>query len=66
MGITLGGIPGVLLAAYLVKELPLKQLRWLVFVVMLYTAFMMLRSAVRERNAARKALVSVETVELPT
>ena len=66
MGMTLGGIPGVLLAAYLVKELPLKQLRWLVFVVMLYTAFMMLRSAVRERNASRKSLVSVETVELPT
>ncbi len=66
MGITLGGIPGVLLAAYMVKELPLRQLRWLVFVVMLYTAFMMLRSAVRERNAARRAPISVEPAELRT
>ena len=56
LGIALGGIPGVLLAAYLVKELPLRQLRWLVFVVMLYTAYMMLRSAVRERNAARTVI----------
>jgi uncharacterized membrane protein YfcA len=66
MGMTLGGIPGVLLAAYLVKELPLRQLRWLVFVVMLYTAFMMLRSAVRERNAVRNMVVPADTLELPT
>jgi len=50
IGMTLGGIPGVLLAAYLVRSLPLRPLRWLVFVVMVYTAVMMLRSAVRERR----------------
>jgi uncharacterized membrane protein YfcA len=49
IGMTLGGIPGVLLAAYLVRSLPLGPLRWLVFVVMVYTAVMMLRSAIRER-----------------
>lgn len=53
IGMTLGGIPGVLLAAYLVRSLPLRPLRWLVFVVMIYTAVMMLRSAVKERAAAR-------------
>jgi uncharacterized membrane protein YfcA len=49
IGMTLGGIPGVLLAAYLVRSLPLRPLRWLVFVVMVYTAVMMLRSAIKER-----------------
>src|SRR5882757_9757724 len=49
IGMTLGGIPGVLLAAYLVRSLPLRPLRWLVFVVMIYTAAMMLRSAIKER-----------------
>jgi uncharacterized membrane protein YfcA len=50
VGMTLGGIPGVLLAAYLVRSLPLRPLRWLVFVVMVYTAVMMLRSAIREHR----------------
>ncbi len=45
LGLTLGGIPGVLLAAYLVKSLPLGAVRWLVVVVVLYAAVMMLRSA---------------------
>jgi uncharacterized membrane protein YfcA len=50
MGLTLGGIPGVLIAAYLVKSLPLNAVRWLVIIVVVYTAISMLRSAV-----ARKA-----------
>src|SRR5436189_144509 len=37
-GLALGGIPGVLLAAYIVKELPLDAVRWLVVVVVVYTA----------------------------
>jgi uncharacterized membrane protein YfcA len=41
----LGGIPGVLIAAYLVKSLPLNAVRWLVIVVVVYTAVSMLRSA---------------------
>jgi len=45
IGLLLGGIPGVLLAAFLVKSLPLSIVRWLVVVVVLYTAAMMLRSA---------------------
>lgn len=45
LGLTLGGIPGVLIAAYLVKSLPLAALRWLVVVVVLYAAIVMLRSA---------------------
>ena len=45
LGLTLGGVPGVLLAAYLVKSLPLGAIRWLVIGVVIYTAVMMLRSA---------------------
>lgn len=49
IGLALGGIPAVLIAAYIVRELPLYWLRWLVVVVVLYAAIMMLRSAIRER-----------------
>jgi uncharacterized membrane protein YfcA len=45
IGMTLGGIPAVLLAAYVVKELPLETLRWVVVTVVLYAAAVMLRSA---------------------
>ncbi len=48
LGLTLGGIPGVLLAAFVVKSLPLDVLRWLVVVVIVYTAAMMLRTAYAE------------------
>jgi uncharacterized membrane protein YfcA len=50
LGLTLGGIPAVLLAAFLVKSLPITALRWLVAVVVLYTAWTLLRSASAERN----------------
>jgi uncharacterized membrane protein YfcA len=52
LGLTIGGVPGVLIAAYLVKSLPLKYVIWLVIVVVLYTAAMMLRSAFKESTAA--------------
>ncbi len=50
LGLTIGGIPGVLLAAYIVRSLPLGAVRWLVVVVVVYTAVAMLRSARRERR----------------
>ena len=49
MGLALGGIPGVLIAAFIVKQLPLLWLRWLVVAVVLYTAIAMLRAA-RQRS----------------
>ena len=49
LGLALGGIPGVLIAAFIVKQLPLLWLRWLVVAVVLYTAIAMLRAA-RERR----------------
>ncbi len=46
----IAGIPAVLIAAYLVKQMPLYAVRWLVVVVVVYTATMMLRSAFVERQ----------------
>jgi uncharacterized membrane protein YfcA len=50
MGLALGGVPGVLLAAYIVKELPLYWVRWLVIVVVVYAATMLLYSAMTEKD----------------
>jgi len=55
VGLALGGIPAVLVAAFLVKTMPLETLRWLVTVVVLYAAAIMLRAAMlgrREGNSA--------------
>jgi uncharacterized membrane protein YfcA len=47
LALTLGGIPGVLLAAYVVKSLRIELVRWLVVVVVLYAAALLLLSARR-------------------
>jgi uncharacterized membrane protein YfcA len=47
IGIALGGIPAVLVAAFLVKEMPVEPLRWAVVVVVLYAAALLLRTAAR-------------------
>jgi len=52
IGLALGGIPAVLIAALIVKSLDLYYVRWLVVVVVVYTAISMLRSAMVERQAA--------------
>ena len=52
LGLALGGIPAVIIAAKLVKELELKYVMWLVVGVVVYTAISMLRSAMVERRAA--------------
>lgn len=57
LGMTIGGIPGVLLAAYIVRSLPLGAVRWLVVVAVLYASASMLRSAVIERRKAQAASI---------
>ncbi len=52
VGLTIGGFPAVLLAAFVIKSLPLDALRWLVFAVVLYTALAMLRSAMAPKPSA--------------
>jgi len=45
LGLAIGGLPAVLVAGLLVRQLPLFWLRWLVVVAVLYTSIAMLRSA---------------------
>jgi uncharacterized membrane protein YfcA len=53
LGLAIGGLPAVLMAAFVVKSLPLTPMRVLVVFVVLYTAVAMLRSAAREARAPR-------------
>lgn len=50
LGLAIGGIPAVLIAAFLVKSMPLETLRWLVIVVVLYAAAVMFRAAIAGRR----------------
>jgi len=53
VGDTLGGIVGVVIAAYIVKSLPLTVLKWVVCGVVLYTSISMFISAAQSRKAKR-------------
>ena len=44
------GIIAVLIAAFLIKSLPLNTLRWVVIVVIIYTSLVMFKSALNNRN----------------
>jgi len=50
LGLTLGGIPAVLVAALIVKSMPIEILRWMVVVVVLYSAAVLFRAAVHGRR----------------
>jgi uncharacterized membrane protein YfcA len=47
LGLTLGGIPGVAVAVWIVKSLPLGSLRALVLVVVAYASATLLRAGLR-------------------
>jgi uncharacterized membrane protein YfcA len=49
LGLTAGGIPGVVVAVWLVKSLPLETLRWIVLVVVAYASVTLLRAGIRSR-----------------
>ena len=55
LGLAIGGIPAVLVAALLVKEMPMDLLRWLVLVVVLYAAGVMFIAAFKGRRGERAA-----------
>ena len=63
LGMTLGGIPAVLVAAFIVKSMPLEMLRWMVIVVVVYAAVIMLRAALigRREHAAEAAIAPLTT-----
>lgn len=51
LGLTIGGLPAVLIAALIVKSLPLFALKWLVIVVVLFTSVQMLRTGFAEPDS---------------
>src|SRR5207302_7970193 len=61
IGLTIGGIPAVLVAAYIVVTMPVEMLRWLVLVVVLYAAAIMLRAAMigRREHVAEPATAAL-------
>ena len=52
LGLALGAIPAVLIAAFIVKEMPITMLRWLVVVVVSYAGATLLLSAIRRMAVA--------------
>src|SRR6185295_8694874 len=60
LGLTLAGIPGVLVAAYLFVSMDVNKVKWLVVAVVLYTSVSMLRSAF---NGAAIGTTAADAVE---
>lgn len=50
VGLALGGIPAVIVAALVVKSMPLELLRWLVLVVVVYAAVVLLKAGLTGRR----------------
>jgi uncharacterized membrane protein YfcA len=48
IGLTLGGVPGVLVAYYIFRSLPVQAVRWLVVAVVVYAAVTLLRASATE------------------
>jgi uncharacterized membrane protein YfcA len=61
LGIAIGAIPAVLVAAFFVKEIPLETLRWLVIAIVLYAGGLMLRAGLRQEPAQDMADASAVT-----
>lgn len=55
IGLLIGGPLAVLIAAFIVRSLPLDYVRWGVVVIVIYTAIGMLRTAAQEKSAAAAA-----------
>lgn len=55
MGLALGGVPGVLVAAFLVKSMSVDLMRWMVVAVVLYAAARMLIDVARPGKAEAEA-----------
>src|SRR3954469_21818553 len=64
VGMLIGGIPAVLIAAFIVKSLPLSAVRWLVVIVVTYTAVTLLAAARHERTASIALDAEAETASL--
>jgi uncharacterized membrane protein YfcA len=58
VGLTLGGVPALLIAAYIVKSLPLTAVRWVVLFVVCFTGMTLLRAGRREARALRLGAIA--------
>ena len=58
----IGGVPAVLVAAFIVKSMPIETLRWLVIVVVLYAAVVMIRASLLGRREEPAALTAAPVV----
>ncbi|WFD12153.1 sulfite exporter TauE/SafE family protein [Tepidibacter hydrothermalis] len=56
MGITIGGVIGVIIAAYIVKSLPMETLKWLVIGVIFYTCVSMFMTASKNTETKDREL----------
>ena len=56
LGLALGGLPAALIAGLIVKSLPLGAVRWLVVVVVFYTAVNMLATAKADTAVAQQGM----------
>lgn len=56
IGIAIGGIPAVLVAAFIVRDMPVEMLRWLVAIVVLYASAVMFHAAWSGRKASREEM----------
>jgi uncharacterized membrane protein YfcA len=63
VGLALGGIPAVFVAAFIVKTMPIETLRWLVIVVVLYAAAVMLRASLLGRREHRAEMGTAAIAE---
>jgi uncharacterized membrane protein YfcA len=66
LGLTIGGIPAVIIAAWLVQSLPLGALRWLVLVVVSYAAVTLLRAGWRSQPSVEVDAERREKVYIPS
>ena len=55
LGLAIGGIPAVLIAALILKSMPLSAVRWMVVIVVVYTAATMLHAALSGGSDPEKA-----------
>jgi uncharacterized membrane protein YfcA len=58
LGLALGGLPAVLFAAFIVKSLPLAAVRWMVILVVIYTAIRMLLSVTKEGRQGDSSVIN--------
>lgn len=62
LGLAIGGIPAVIVAALIVKSMPVDLLRWLVLVVVVYAAIVMARAAIAGRRGERDEAALAEAM----